>query len=139
MRRPPQDMKTAPVHVAKQNTEAAAPATTNAQGHRNSMSHSTAVVAPSGSAVGHDLPTAADIIREAMGHRLRAEELLLAADPVAVELHELGFRMGLKEGERCAGERAARNAARFLAYVAEEPQATPGRIPPLDDYRGAPA
>lgn len=139
MSRPPQDMKTAPVHVAKQNTGAAAPAATNEQGHQNSMPHSTVAGTPVGRASARDLPTVADIIREAMGHRLRAEEMLLAADPVAVELYELGYRQGVEEGERRAGERAARDAARFLAYVAEEPQATPGRIPPLEDYRGAAA
>lgn len=135
----PQDTKTAPVHVAKQNTEAADPAPSKKQDHEDSTAHSTATDTPVGNAMGHDLATTAEIIREAMGHRLRAEELLRSADPLAVELYQAGYRDGLVDGERRASERAAHEAARFINYLAEDPEATPGPIPPLENYRGAAA
>lgn len=86
-------------------------------------------------ASGHDLPTAGEVLREALGVRLQMEEKLRAADPLTVEAHEsgvrLGFHLGVQEGERRAGERAEKAAGRFLDYLAEDPAATPGEIPPL--------
>lgn len=130
-----QDMKTAPDSPAKKSSGAVAPATSNAQGHRLSTTNSTAAGAPVGSASDHDLPTAGEVLREALGIRLQMEEKLRAADPLTVEAHEsgvrLGFHLGVQEGERRAGERAEKAAGDFLDYLAEEPAATPGEIPPL--------
>lgn len=129
------DMSTAPVHSRQTNTEAAVPAPSNEQGHRLSTTNFTATGTPVGSEPGLDLPTAAEVLREALGVRLQAEESLRAADPLTVEAHELGFQLGFQlgvvEGERRAGERAEKAADGFLSYLAEDPAATPGEIPPL--------
>lgn len=132
-------MQTAPDSPAKKSSGAVAPAASNAQGHRLSTTNSTAVDTPVGSESAHDLPTAVAVHREALGIRLRAEEALRAADPLTVEAHEsgfrLGFRLGVVEGERRAGERAEKAADGFLNYLAEDPAATPGEIPPLQSPR----
>lgn len=78
------------------------------------------------------------LLHEVEQTHTRAVTLLRKVDPVAVELYELGFRAGMGEGERRAGERAQQAAAAFLAYLAEEPAATPRPIPPLEnDWRAA--
>ncbi|GEO95215.1 hypothetical protein [Kocuria turfanensis] len=83
MSRSPQDMKTAPVHVAKQNTGAAAPAATNEQGHVNSTTHSTAEYTPMGRAPGHEMtPEAVEDI---------AIRRIFDGDPLALACHRLGL------------------------------------------------
>lgn len=122
-------------------TEAAAPATTKAQGRMNSTAHSTAARRPMGGATATNPlpPTIGQILRELTGIRGRAEDLLRRADPVAAELYQLGYREGVEVGERRAGERAARAADQFLYYLAEDDGCTPRPIPPLDHPRGAAA
>lgn len=138
MPRPSPDMQTAPESPAKKLSRAAVPAATNEQGRSMSTTHSTRDPAPMGGETTSNLPpTAGEIIR---GLRLvhdRAVDLLRRADPVAVELHELGYRAGLEAGERQAAARAARDAAAFLAYLAEDPDTTPRPIPSLDHATGA--
>ena len=66
-------------------------------------------------------------------------------DPLAATLMEptflhywSGYRHGHVDGIRHAHDRAEAAAAKFLAYLAEDPEATPLPLPPLEnDWRGA--
>ncbi|WP_143470080.1 DUF2799 domain-containing protein [Kocuria marina] len=62
--------------------------------------------------------TAEDTVRQAEAVHRRAEDLIRAGNPVAVELNETawqaGFRAGIAEGERRAAARAAQWTTRFL-------------------------
>ena len=77
------------------------------------------------------------LLHEILAVHARAEALLRAVDPVACELYQLGYRAGLADGDARAGARAQTAAQQFLDYLSEDPDATPGPIPPLD--RGAAA
>lgn len=65
----------------------------------------------------------------------QACELLMKVDPLAVELHQQGFRLGVQEGERQAVQRAESAVTAFLDYLGEEP----GPVPGLNDPRRVPA
>lgn len=81
--------------------------------------------------------TATDaLLHEIQQTHTRAVALLSTADPVAVELYELGFRAGVEDGERRAGERAQHAANAFLAYLAEDDDCTPRPVPPLRRMHG---
>jgi hypothetical protein len=78
-----QDMKTAPVHVAKQNTEAADPAPTKEQDHEDSMPNSTATEPPMGRVTAHEISHEA---AEDMAVRL-----IMDGDPIALACHRIGL------------------------------------------------
>ena len=67
------------------------------------------------------------------------------SDPVALALMEptflhywSGYRHGHVDGIRYAHDRAEAHAADFLAYLTEDPEATPRPSPPLEnDWREA--
>lgn len=69
----------------------------------------------------------------------RAVGLLRSAEPVASELHQLGYRAGVHDERRQAAAVAEAAAARFLDYLAEDPEATPCPLPPLENDRRATA
>jgi hypothetical protein len=127
----PQEMKSGPgAPSAKTRTETADPAPTKEQDHEDSMPDSTATGTPVGGA------TVTDISVDAI--HSRAIDVLLSGDPVARELFQWGFRVGESHTVDRIHARAAHITDEFLSYLAEDPEAIPGPIPPLEnDWRAA--
>ncbi|MFI7584850.1 hypothetical protein ACH9DO_13785 [Kocuria sp. M1N1S27] len=79
-----------------------------------------------------------EVLAEVLDVHDRAVRLLRSAEPVASELYQLGYRARAANERRQAAAVAEDAATRFLDYLAEDPEATPHPLPPLEnDWRTA--
>lgn len=79
-----------------------------------------------------------EVLAEMFAIHDRAVSLLRSAEPVASELYQLGYRARINDEQRQADATHQVAAARFLGFLAEDPEATPYPLPPLEnDWRKA--
>lgn len=107
--------------------ETADPASSKKKDHVNSTRHFSAMP-------GREKLDELVVLQEVFDVHHRAERLLLSADPLAVELYQLGYRACHHEKRQAVILDQATSG--FLGFLAEDPEATPRSLPPLEnDWR----